>query len=85
MTKLSGRCAACGERFPHGSQVCCLLDPRETFVNGDGKSRRGPGDWCLWCGDDCPEGRSFCKKGCGREYAEDVVIENAGRMKPACA
>lgn len=66
--------ACCGTRVPSGSVstsalYCCALDPRATSIDGV----RAEGDWCLWCGEDVPEGRSFCGHNCGISYAADVA------------
>lgn len=58
----------CGSRT--ADVICCLYDPRELKP---GDKRRLPGDWCLWCGESCKEGQSFCSRPCGIEYANDAI------------
>lgn len=64
----------CGRRTQ--DVVCCAIDPRAL---ADG--RRSKETWCCWCGDDVPEGRSYCNDACSREYHEDVFAASESWFK----
>ncbi len=77
-------CLSCGEKHPESlyAQLCCLLDPRDAgFKERGGKPRRHPGNWCLECGVDVPEGRSFCKKSCSCDYEAAHRLVFRGKPK----
>lgn len=52
--------------------ICCAIDPRAA-THGLG---RLAGNWCCWCGEHVPEGRSFCGEGCSYSYHMDVEEED---------
>lgn len=68
------KCRGC--HTVHENQIeaglCCLLDPRDIRVAGNGVSVRAKGDWCLWCGETIQDGQSFCNKACSNDYHADV-------------
>jgi len=70
------RCRACGDPFTSQFEalICCMVDPRAAHTHANGKPRRLPGNWCLWCGEDVPEGQSFCNKPCAISFAEDEAL-----------
>lgn len=59
----------CGRRTQE--PYCCMIDPR---AHADGRQRLA-GNWCLWCGDLVPEGRSYCGPSCSYSYHDDLTDE----------
>jgi hypothetical protein len=61
--------------------ICCPLDPRAVMNEQRSVFSRGPGDWCCWCGENVPEGQSFCGQQCSMSYHEDI-LESRREKRP---
>ena len=75
----------CGQTSYSGA-LCCTLDPRDD--GSGGRVKNPEGCYCLWCGDDIPQGwgkpewPSYCSRACGISYYEDVVASWDGTPDP---